>query len=533
MAFYDYKKVLEISKTAVHKFYPSAACALLTGSQTEENFVSLVSDIDILIIDFELTGVSSEGMVYEGIKIDFSRVGIWNLADVLIESCYSKNNTIMNMIVIGHFINDALNLEVSLRQYCQQLYRNSNVNYFSEYQSIRRNLIMLRKHFSKELRIEEIPLTLSDFMLEISKAYLFFHHEGKYGLNGYRRSKLLHGTEKDLNFLKHINSLTQEYHIHKNGEGIIFQIERFLGYSLLNTKGVQDFRYVLSIDFGRHNSFIFLTAILEKIKDDLYLKDLFKFGCRAAANSVFPYDYVLIFESKDRLEDASVLKRLKELFRDVKGLKYKNVDAFWIEEVWFSRTNYLVVEEVFSAINNVAIAVVNGDIKYNYKKMIPIFIYVILRCKDAWGLSTQNIAQALNILRDKYRSSIYYQDIDHVKVFSNNLIIKSLDKVFLQNNVGIIEAYKQYIQKNIFFDEASEGFPVFKKLDNKISKANIKGLDFSTIPEFVQRIFQNEKTDNLYFLVTFFDFSLKSMGLNNNQFASVILLSLSAIGYED
>ena len=164
MAFLDFEKVLEISKTAVHKFYPSAACAILTGSQTEENFVSLVSDIDILIIDFDFAGVSSEGMVYEGIKIDFSRVGIWNLADVLIESCYSKSNTIMNMIIIGHFINDAPNLEVSLRKYCQKLYRNSNVNYFSEYQSIRRNLIMLRKHFSKELRIEEIPLTLSDFI---------------------------------------------------------------------------------------------------------------------------------------------------------------------------------------------------------------------------------------------------------------------------------------------------------------------------------------------------------------------------------
>jgi len=197
---YDLPKALEISEALVHKYYPNVACAVLTGSQTEEDFVSLVSDIDILIVDYEFSGVSSEGLVHEDYKVDFTRVGLWNLVDVLIDSCYSKNNTIMNMVIQGHFIRDRFNLQNSLKIYCESLYRNSDINYFSEYQRIRRALVMLKKHFSKDLKRELIPLTLSDFMLEISKAYLFFNYNGKYGLNGYRRSKLLYKKEKDLAF---------------------------------------------------------------------------------------------------------------------------------------------------------------------------------------------------------------------------------------------------------------------------------------------------------------------------------------------
>jgi len=99
LKFYNLTKALEVSRALVHRYYPNAACAVLTGSQTAEDFVSLVSDIDILIIDFELSGVSSEGMKHNSLKVDFTRVGLWNLVDVLIDSCYSKNNTIMNMII--------------------------------------------------------------------------------------------------------------------------------------------------------------------------------------------------------------------------------------------------------------------------------------------------------------------------------------------------------------------------------------------------------------------------------------------------
>lgn len=535
MAFYDFNKVLELSKTVVYKYYPNAVCAILTGSQTEEDFVSVVSDIDILIIDFELSGVSSEGMIYEGIKIDFSRVGIWNLVDVLTDSCYSKNNTIMNMIVIGHFINDSLNLEASLREYCQILYRSSNVNYFSEYQNIRRSLIMLRKNFSKELRDEEIPLTLSDFMLKISKAYLFFHYDGKYGLNGYRRSKLLHRTEKDLNFLKHINKLAKKYFINKDGKDIIFQIERFLGHSLLNTKNIQDFRYVLNIDFARQNSFIFFTEIVSKIKGNPFLNNFFLYGNRVVTNSIFPYEYVLVFESKNSVLDASVLERFNVLFEGIgiKGLKYKYIDAFYIKQSWLNVQNYLSYEPIFSVINEVVICVIANDLKYNYKKMAPIFLYIVLRCKLSWGISSNSIKEALVILRDKFKPSVYFQETNYEKVTSNNIIIKDLDDVFLKNNVDIIESFKEYILKNTFFDEAKQGFPVFEKLDKCISMVKITDLDSSSLPMFVQKIFDNQNLGNSYNIVTFFDFALKSMGLNINQYAPIILISLSAIQNED
>lgn len=532
MKLYDLPKALEISEALVYEYYPNVACAVLTGSQTEEDFVSLVSDIDILIIDYGLSGVSSEGLIHENYKVDFTRIGLWNLVDILIESCYSKNNTIMNMIIQGHFICDTLNLQNGLKAYCQSLYRNSDVNYFSEYQRIRRALIMLKKHFSKDLRNEQILLTLSDFMLEISKAYLFFNYNGKYGLNGYRRSKLLYKTEKDFAFLQHINKLAEGYFIKKNSKNIIFQIDQFLGYSLLNAKKMQDFRYVLNIQFSRQNSFIFFTEILARIKRDIYLSKYFLYGKRVGTNTIFNYEYVLLFENKNGTLDASILECFNIVISDIKKskrLKHINVDAFYLKETWFDLTCYFTFEPIFGAINEILIALLKEDHKFNYKKTIPIFIYIILKCMQTWNLPSVRIIQALEILRDKHRMIDYYRDVSHQNIETNNRIIKDLDDAFQKENALIIQDYKLHIKNKTFFNAISEGFPLFESLNYCLDGVTTEKLRIYNVPEYVRNIYQLEDPDISYSLVTFFDFSLKAMGLNVNQYSPAILFALSVI----
>lgn len=536
MALYDLNKVVETSEFLVQKHYPNAVCAILTGSQTEEDFVSVVSDIDILIIDIELSGVSSEGIVYKNINIDFTRVGLWNLLDVLVDSCYSKNNTIMNMIIMGHFINDTLFIEESLRNYCQTLYRNSNVNYFLEYQNIRRSLVMLKKHFSKELKEEQIPLTLSDFLLKISKAYLFFEYNGKTGLNGYRRSKLLYKTSKDISFLKNINEFAKEYYLTQNNEKVIHQIDRFLEYSLLNSKKLQDFRYVLNIDLPRLNSYIFFTEILRLIKEENFLKTCFLYGKRVMKNSVFKHEYILVFENENGILDANILKHFNFVLKKSKfskGLKFKSIDAFYIRELWFDLNCYYSFESIFKSINDVVMLIFKYDRKYNYNKMVPVFIYIILKCKQSWNLSSLDIIQALNILRNKYRPSIYYQNVDNENISPNNRIIKELDILFIKDNSSIIQQYKQLINGNIFLQEVKEEYPLFIELNESIDSSKKINLETSSTPPFIQNIFNSENRNLLYFLVLFFDFSLKSMGLNANQYAPVIVITLSVLEDEN
>lgn len=529
---YDLPKALEISEALVHKYYPNVACAVLTGSQTEEDFVSLVSDIDILIVDYEFSGVSSEGLVHEDYKVDFTRVGLWNLVDVLIDSCYSKNNTIMNMVIQGHFIRDRFNLQNSLKIYCESLYRNSDINYFSEYQRIRRALVMLKKHFSKDLKRELIPLTLSDFMLEISKAYLFFNYNGKYGLNGYRRSKLLYKKEKDLAFLRNINKLAEDFFIQKDNKNIIVQIDRFLGYSLLNIKKLPDFRYILNIQFSRQNSFIFFTAILVAIKEDPYLNKYFLYGKKVETNAIFSYNYVLLFENENGTIDSSILEHFLILIRGIKRsekLKHLSVDALYLKETWPDLNRYFILEPIFGAINDVLIDVLKEDNKFSYKKTIPVFIYLVLKCKQYWRLSSAGMAEILRILRQKYRMIDYYRDVDHKNIEINNRIIKDLDAVFLKENSPIIQNYKHLIRNNTFFQSVSEGFTAFENLNRCLTQVKYAELKTCKPPEYVNSIYRNEYPDNSYFLVTFCDFSLKAMGLNVNQYSPVILFALSVI----
>lgn len=526
MKVYDKNKVLEVSRTLFYEKYPEADCFILTGSQLEEEFVSIVSDIDILIIDSNISGVSSEGMFYKGYKIDFTRVGLYSLNEVLIDSCYSNTNTILNMIIQGIFIEDKHCLELTLKEYCRKLYNNDSINYFSEFKEIRRSLVKLQKNFSKELNEYQIPLTLSDFLLNISKAYLFFNNNGRYGFDGFRRSKLLFNSEAGKSFLNSINELTKNYLIDNNNKFILAKLDTFLDYSLLNAKKINDFRYILNIYFKSNNSYLFYVKLIKGILKNEVLNSYFIYGQRVSKNSVFKYEYILVFKQGN---ESLIIKNLNDLVNDLNltTFKYTSVDAFYISEIWKNEYLINIHDNILNNTNKGVLELLIDEKKFNYKKLIPLFIYTIEIFRLSNKISRKYISDILFYLRKKHRNHIYFQDVKKDNIEGNNKAINDIDNFFLKENKYILDAFLEQMENSKYLEsieiELSSALSI-KKSINELLNIN----EYSIVPNFQETLLSSLRYKNpneFYIYTNLLDNILKAFCLKENHYSMFLVFS--------
>lgn len=520
---FDVSKVLEISKTFVDKFYPDIDFCLLTGSQVEENFVSVVSDIDILIIDRRFSGISSEGIVEDGYKIDFTRVGMYGLPDAIIESCYSRNNTIMNMIIQGIFIYDKFNIQESLKKYCTLLYRGSNLNYFNEYQLIRRNLLKLKKHFSKKLLSHQIPLVLSDLLLELSKAYLFFNHNGKYGIDGYRRMKLLSTNETDYKYLENINQIAINYYIENNNSFILNKIDGFLSYSLLNTKKLNDFRYIVNLGYAKSNSYNFFKKVIKNLREDDILNECFLYGKRVSPNHIFDMEFVIVFDNSIT-NDSIIYNQLNKIIsrERIDIIKLTALDPFYLKELFFTEDIYLSYEPTFKVLNSTMITFLLDEQKFSYKKVIPILVYLIESSIFCGLFSRAYIVETLKFLLQKYRNPIYFQHKNSRQIGENIEMIELLNKMFIKKNYDIINEYRELVRNDCFIESIEETFPPAKNI--RLTLSNLVNLNQSNdcLPQYFEKILERNFNNNISKGIVFIEFSMKALGLKESHIVSLL-----------
>ncbi|MGV0938881.1 hypothetical protein [Empedobacter falsenii] len=527
MKVYDKNKVLEVSRALFYEKYPDADCFVLTGSQLEEEFVSIVSDIDILIIDSNLSGVSSEGMFYKGYKIDFTRVGLYSLNEVLIDSCYSNTNTILNMIIKGVFIEDKHSLELTLKEYCRKLYNIDSINYFSEFKEIRRSLVKLQKNFSKELKDYQIPLTLSDFLLNISKAYLFFNNNGRYGFDGFRRSKLLSNSEAGKSFLNSINELTKNYLIDNDNKFILAKLDTFLDYSLLNTKKINDFRYILNIYFKSNNSYLFYKKLIKGILENEVLNTYFIYGQRVSKNSVFKYEYILVFKQGN---ESLIIKKLIDLINELKliSFKYTSVDAFYISEIWQNENLINIHDNILNNINKGALELLVEEKKFNYKKLIPLFIYTIEVFRLSNNMSQDYINDILFYLRKKHRNHIYFQDVKKVNIEVNNKAIDDIDRFFLKENKVILDVFLEQIESSKYLESIEIELSSALDIRKSINELDLSIKEYKIVPDFQKTLLSSLKYKNsneFYIYANLLDSILKAFCLKENHYSMFLVFS--------
>lgn len=118
----NYIKRIALEYTDKH--YPNISCILLTGSQIDGDILTNHSDIDILLIDSCFSSISSEGMIKNNYKIDFTRVGLYNIIEILIEDLYVANPIFLNMLKGSSVIRDNLNLMAYFKNFINNIESN-------------------------------------------------------------------------------------------------------------------------------------------------------------------------------------------------------------------------------------------------------------------------------------------------------------------------------------------------------------------------------------------------------------------------
>ena len=127
------RKTLEI----VDKYYPHTQCVILTGSQLEEDFLTPVSDIDIVLIDETFCDTSSDGAKEGDFKVDFTRVSLINLFELLVDFCYSISPIAAQMLRTGCILRDYKGIASLAKKWCEQIYNRDCYNGENEIKALK------------------------------------------------------------------------------------------------------------------------------------------------------------------------------------------------------------------------------------------------------------------------------------------------------------------------------------------------------------------------------------------------------------
>ncbi len=312
---------IDIEKLALEfadKYHPGTECVILTGSQTEPDFLSDQSDIDIVLIGSQFHGSSSDGTIDNGHKIDFTIVGYSNIMDMLVDVSYSSPCIVLNMIRTGVILRDETGIGALAKEYCLEAYKKGCRNSTNDAKSIAIWLTKLRKHLMKNLDGRYIPFLAGDFLRWVTAAHILLHQKGWYPYDGFRMVKSVLLRDEKTSFLDDMIRLERDYveKPHDNIHLILMYVNKYL--NLLGREYpavIDDNRLILNLNFRDQNPGCFYGEICADILDHPYLSKYFTLGHMHDYRHIFKNRYCLVFDTEpEGYEEIRLMKELDDLF---------------------------------------------------------------------------------------------------------------------------------------------------------------------------------------------------------------------------
>lgn len=109
-------KIKEISLDFIAEYVPTCQSAMITGSASSLE-MNKFSDIDILILDGNVTRDYMERIYFQGFNIDCIIMPIFNISDILIDEINTNNNVYIDMLSKGIIIKDTFKTLTKLKDY--------------------------------------------------------------------------------------------------------------------------------------------------------------------------------------------------------------------------------------------------------------------------------------------------------------------------------------------------------------------------------------------------------------------------------
>lgn len=525
------EKALEIA----NKYYPEAKCVLLTGSQLEAEFLSPVSDVDIVLIGSQFNNVSSDGLKEENYKIDFTRVDYLNLINILIDNSYNPNPTLIYMLKDGFILKDERGIAKLAKAFCEYLFVKGNKDQHNELRGLRTGLTKLKKHFLKKLDNLYNPFILGDFLKLMASSYLFIRDNGWYAHDGFRQVKKILITEKNAPFLNDMAHLSHGFinNPSENVDIILNYIDKYLNI-LANPQisSHSDKKLIINLNFRNQSLNVFYKDICHSILAHPYLAKFFILGQIHNYRHIFKNKYSLIFNN--RLEGYDEIVLMKELhslfFKERKRiLDLDMVNPSYAYKIFGNQDVYEKVEDFLSYVNHEIIMTINQDKQYNPHKIFLIGIIISIVMLKSFRIRPDKVqVLAADYLMKKWMPSDYIQSTNYENIGKlSEKLIRDFHISYINNKSVFDEIQEEFILNgNMTNDEidlnkiSSYCQDIIQSINNsthKLSDLNILSVDINTITL--------EEKISYWYLSNTLEMMLNTIGIeteNRSYFAYVL-----------
>lgn len=457
---YNKQAVIEKAKYFINKYYPNVEYAMITGSVLEAEFITLQSDMDIVLISKEFSGITSHVVVENSDKIDFTRLGYYQISTILIDSAYDHTCIILNMLCRGEILRDNQGVFAQIKDRAKTLLERGNLSSEIEFKKLQREMIKLKKNLSKTLNLQYNFFMLIDFAKLISSFHLFTISNGWYAIDGYRTVKEIYRKEQSMERINSIIQLVNE--AQKNIRKYRPILISYIDWCITNPNSYrnENDRLIIDIQFRHPSKVHFYGKVCDSIINHTYLAKYFIYGQTNPYAYIFHNKYVLIFDKQKKdFNEITVLKELYELFdkNRIKITQVNSVNPEYLNYFVKDKNIYSSLENILSQISTFSQILTENKKKFQPQKSIMIcFILGVILAKEL-SLSKADIKRITQYLFFNWRPSSIISNIDYKLVNRGN-------KLFIQN-AALYYIINKAIYKNVYLQINATDFFELDNID--------------------------------------------------------------------
>jgi len=310
----------------VQKLFPRSVGIIFTGSQVDSIEVNAITDVDLLVFNFQFSVVSTLSTVINGIPFDITLVPLYDIENVLLNESLHYRGILLSMIANGRIIKDSdQRIMVSIKSVAGSFYSAGHIARAKIYEERVNNLGKLSKEFRKELGYQERFLLVNDFIYHMSQIELA--KASDWIISEKQKSHYL--AERNSLFVDEMIGFAKD-NLFNEATDDLSPIADYINAYVENAKIFEHSadtlnRYVVDIDFKDLSVENLHSAVLKNMMEDELLSQryLFCFTSPKQFHRIFYNNVSWVFHVTTVNDTVSLNQALKRLFETDLNLRVK------------------------------------------------------------------------------------------------------------------------------------------------------------------------------------------------------------------
>lgn len=417
----------------IDSLYPCHECIILTGSTLDPHYHRPQSDIDVVVVSKEFTGVTSHVLRHCGEVVDITRVGFFQLHDLMIENSYNSAGILLSMLSTGEILRDRCGLAATLRTYSRRLLAEGNLSYRRDAYTLVRSLVKLRKHLGKRLDRTFDFFLMCDAARLFVQCHLFLGDGGRCVQDTFRTVKHIDQTDGSRRFAESIARICRDAYRRNDKKPIACYADYYIAaLKRPRNDSYRPTRFIVNIGLPAERHDDAMKIIHRRICGDSQLSTPYLYGYSTGRDNIFREGIVLIFDAcSPGFDRHAVLHRIYEI------LAADSVEASSIDIVDDRyRRRRMPDAGVERRIDALLRGICNMERRGGGRVSVGLLVSVMVRAAARLGIGRQRRGRIMTLLAIAARPR---------DIITNNMSRRQI----LESNARFKEEMETYADRNI------------------------------------------------------------------------------------